>query len=410
MGRTPATRSVVSAVALTALLILLAACGGGGGSQEQAPAPTNGLMELLAHVPAAGEYQEVCFASPRRFLDHAGFQDVRTVEQAMALMKSQSIAMRNVETPSPDLLDSLFSVGPVGVPSLYTDYWGLHFEKTRDLLGVEFFQVDDLLSTGSEYLDVVRGPFDSEAMSRTLEAQGYSREDHRGTPFYAISGDFDVSFVVNEQGYETLTELGALVIDRMNRVWLRDGTLVAAPATQIMTDAMDTASGQIPSILDRPQYRRMAEGLGPVHAACLLDPAQYSDELLLRSTTSEEPRPELLERLPSQYPDWGSLNPPSLLALGYYRDPDGANVLKVGLYYDDKRKASANAPELQTRLAQYQSESWGKPLCDDAEARSQAWSDASLVVGECRGGLARQWTSILKTADLLFLLERLPRQ
>ena len=410
MGRAPGTRAVVSAaIALaTALLMLLAACDGGGAPQEQAP--TESFLELMAYVPAAREYQQVCFSNPRGFLDATGFEDIRTVEQAIALMKSQSIAMRDVETPSPELLDSLFSVGPVGVPSLYTDYWGLHFEKTRDLLGVEFFQVDDLLSTGSEYLDVVRGPFDSEAMSRTLEAQGYSREDHRGTPFYAISGDFDVSFVVNEQGYETLTELGALVIDRMNRVWLRDGTLVAAPATQIMTDAMDTASGQIPSILDRPQYRRMAEGLGPVHAACLLDPAQYSDELLLRSTTSEEPRPELLERLPSQYPDWGSLNPPSLLALGYYRDPDGTNVLKVGLYYDDKEKAKTNAAELQKRLAQYQSESWGKPLCDEAEAHSQAWSDGSLVVVECRGGLARQWTSILKTADLLFLLERLPGQ
>jgi hypothetical protein len=99
-----------------------------------------------------------------------------------------------------------------------------------------------------------------------------------------------------------------------------------------------------------------------------------------------------------------------LLALGYYRDSDGTNVFKVGLWYDDKQKANTNAPELQKRLGQYQSEAWGKPLCDEAEARSQAWSDASLVVGECRGGLAREWTWALKTLDLLFLLERLPGQ
>jgi hypothetical protein len=177
-----------------------------------------------------------------------------------------------------------------------------------------------------------------------------------------------------------------------------------------MTDAIDTASGRIPSILDLPEYRETAEGLGQVHAACLLDPAQYSDELLLRSTTSEEPRPELVQRLPSQYPEWDRLEPPSLLALGYYREPDGTNVFKVGLWYDDKQKASANRAELQKRLAQYQSETWGKPLCDEAEASSQAWSDGSLVVAECRGGLARHWASLLETADLLFLLGKLPER
>ena len=437
MGRAPGTRAVVSAaIALaTALLMLLAACDGGGAPQEQAP--TESFLELMAYVPAAREYQQVCFSNPRGFLDATGFEDIRTVEQAIALMKSQSILTKDLEALSPDELDKLFSVRPVSVPSLYTDYWSLHLEKTRDLLGVELFEVEDLLSTGSEYLDVVRGPFDSEAMSRTLEAQGYSREDHGGTPFYAISGDFDPTFIVDERGFETLTELGALVIDRMNRVWLSDGTLVAAPATQIMTDAMDAASGRIASILDRPQYRRTAESLGPVHAACLLDPAQFSDETLLDSAaylvaarqlqeagpeqnaqeTGEEwdarlelARRGLAKNLPFQYPQWARLDPPALLALGYYREADGANVFKVGLWYDDKEKAKTNAAELQKRLAQYQSESWGKPLCDEAEAHSQAWSDGSLVVVECRGGLARQWTWALEAADLLFLLERLPGQ
>jgi hypothetical protein len=251
MGRTGTRTAVAAAVApAIALLILLAACGGGGGPQEQAPTPTDGLLELMAYVPAAREYQQVCYSSPRRFLDAAGFEDVRTVEQAIAVMKGQSL-----EDLSPEDVDKLFSVRPVGVPSLYTDYWGLHFERTRDLLGVEFFQVDDLLSTGSEYLDVVRGPFDSEAISLVLEGHGYSREDHRGAPFYAISGDFDPTFIVDERGFETLTELGALVMDRMNRVWLHDGTLVATPATQIMTDSIDAAAGRIASIRP-PQYRR----------------------------------------------------------------------------------------------------------------------------------------------------------
>ena len=428
MGRAPRTRSAVSAaVALTtALVILLPACGGSESQdQSQDQAPTESFLELMAYVPSTHEYEQVCFSSPRRFLDAVGFQDVRTVEQAIALMKSQSIAIRDVQTPSPELLDKLFSWGPVSAPSLYTDYWSIHFEKLRDLLDVEFFEVEDLLSISPKGFDVIRGPFDSEALSRILEAQGYSREDHRGTRFYAISGDFDVTFVVNEEGYETLTELGALVEARMNRVWLPDGALVAAPATQIMTDAMEAVSGRVPSILDRREYRRTAEGLGPVHAACLLDPAQFSDEALLDNAAylvaarlSQDAGPEqleaarrqLLERLPSQYPDWGHLDPPSLLALAYYREPDGTNVLKVGLWYDDKQKASTNAPELQKRLAQYQSEQWGRPFCDEAEARSHAWSDGSLVVAECRGGLARQWTGALRVRDLLFLLERLPEQ
>jgi hypothetical protein len=170
----------------------------------------------------------------------------------------------------------------------------------------------------------------------------------------------------------------------------------------------------MPSILDRPEYRQTAEGLGPVHAACLLDPAQYGDETLLdsaahlvmarqyagpdppsRETQSEfDARLELARRglvknLPIQYPQWARLDPPALLALGYYREPDGTNVFKVGLWYDDSRKASADAPELQKRLAQYQSEELGEPMCDHVEARSRTWSDGSLVVGECRGGLAR---------------------
>jgi hypothetical protein len=196
---------------------------------------------------------------------------------------------------------------------------------------------------------------------------------------------------------------------------------------------MDAASGRIASILDRPEYRETVVGLGPVHAACLLDPAQYSDEVLLGAAylvaarqleagpeqnaqeTGEESeerleaaRDELLERLPSQYADWATLEPPSLLALGYYREPDGTNVFKVGLWYDDKEKAKTNAPELQKRLAQYQSEESGRPLCDEAEVHSQTWSDGSLALAECRGGLARWWTRALQAHDLLFLLERLP--
>ena len=422
MGRTPRTQC--AAVGLIALLSLLAACDGGGPQeQSQDQAPTESFLELMAYVPAAREYQQVCFSSPRRFLDAAGFEDVRTVEQTVALLEKQSL----VEVRDTDL-----SIEAVSVPSLYTDYWKIWFVKLRDLLGVEFFQIEDLLSTGLDYLDVVRGPFDGEALAGALVAQNYAQEDHRGVPFYATGGDFHPAFIVGEGGLETLTDLGAMVIDRMNRVWLQDGTLVAAPATQIMTDSIDASSGRIPSILDRPEYRRTAEGLGPVHAACLLDPAQYSDEALLDSAaylvmeTSPEPpapetqsqfdqrleaaRRELVERLPSQYPEWDRLEPPGLLALGYYRNPDGTSVLKVGLWYGDKRKAKANAPELQKRLAQYQSETWGKPLCDEAEARSQAWSDGSLAVADCRGGLAHQWTWALKAGDLLFLLERLPGQ
>ena len=423
MAQTPGMRSVVSAA--VALVILLPACGGGK-SQEQAPTPTDSLLELMAYVPAGREYEQVCFSSPRRFLDASGFEDVRTVDDAVPILEQQSLT----EEPA-------FSLQPVSVPSLYTDYWKDRFLQLPDILSLDLFAVDDLLSTGLEYLDVVRGSFDGEAIGRVLEEQNYSREDHRGVSFYAISGDFEPTFIVDEKGLETLTELGALAIDRMNRVWLQDGTLVAAPATQIMTDAMDAASGRTPSILDRPEYRRTAEGLGPVHAACLLDPAQYSDETLLDSAayllaarqlqeagpeqsaqeTGEEwderleaARHELAQRLPAQYPEWADLDPPSRLALAYYRDPDGTNVFKVGLWYDDKRKANANAAELQKRLAEYQSESWGKPLCDEADAYSQAWSDGSLVVAECRGGLARQWTWALKSADLLFLLERLPEQ
>jgi len=353
----------------------------------------------MAYVPAAREYQQVCFSSPRRFLDASGFQNVRSVDDAVPILEQQSLT----EEPA-------FSLQPVSVPSLYTDYWKDRFLQLTDTLSLDLFAVDDLLSTGSEYLDVVRGSFDGEAIGRVLEEQGYGREDHSGVPFYAISGDFEPTFIVNEKGFETLTELGALVIDRMNRVWLQDGALVAASATQIMTDAMDAASGRIPSILDRPEYRRTAEGLGPVHAACLLNPAQYTDEALLRSTTSPEPRPELVERLPSQYPEWDHLDPPSLVALAYYREPDEMNVFKVGLWYADKQKAKTNATELEKRLAQYQSESWGKPLCDEVEARSQAWSDGSLAVAQCRGGLARWWTTALQMKDLLFLLERLPGQ
>jgi len=426
MGPTPQTQSAVSAVGLTALLVLFAACGGGGGSQEQAPAPTESLLELMAYVPAAREYEQVCFSSPRSYLDASGFQDVRAVDDAVPILEQQSLT----EEPA-------FSLQPVSVPSLYTDYWKDRFLRLPDILSLDLFAVEELLSTGSEYLDVVRGSFDREAIERVLEEQNYRRENHRGVPFYAISGDFDPTFIVDERGFETLTELGALVIDRMNRVWLQDGTLVAAPATQIMTDAMDAASGRTPSILDRPEYRRTAEGLGPVHAACLLDPAQFSDETLLDSAaylvaarqlqeagpeqsaqeTGEEwderleaARHELAQRLPAQYPEWADLDPPSRLALAYYRDPDGTNIFKVGLWYDDKGKANANAPELQKRLAQYQSEAFDKPLCDEAEARYWESSDGSLALAECRGALARWWTTALQVKDLLFLLERLPGQ
>jgi len=230
-GRGEMLRVVSASVGLAIALILLPACGGGK-SQEQAL--TDRFLELMAYVPATHDYEQVCFSSPRRFLDSAGFEEVRTVDEAVALLEKQSL----VEVRDTDL-----SIEAVSVPSLYTDYWKIWFVKLRDLLGVEFFAVEDLLSTGLDYLDVVRGPFDGEALAGALEVQNYAQEDHRGVPFYAIGGDFEPAFIMGEGGLETLTDLGSMVIDRMNRVWLRDGTLVAAPATQILTDAMDSASG-----------------------------------------------------------------------------------------------------------------------------------------------------------------------
>jgi hypothetical protein len=380
---------------LVALLILLGACGGGG-PQDQAPAPTNNLLELLAYVPAGYEQHWVCVSSHRRFLDDAGFQDVQTSDQLEAALSSQSLSTQD--------RDALL-LGPVGVPSAFARRWAMSTYKVRELVGLDFLQIEDYLSVGPDVFGVARLSFDSEALAAALEAQGYGREEHGGVPYYTIADDFDVATPVNEQG-DTLPEgLALVMMSSMNRVWLQDGMLAVAPATQAMTDVMDAASGRMESVLDRKEYRRTAEGLGPVHAACFLDPAQVSFEALLRSTDPWVERFLVDEVLP-QYPQWATLEPPDLVALGYYRRPDGTDVFKVGLWYNDEQKAKANAPELQKRLEQYQSTSADKPLCEEVEVHSLRSSDGSLALAECRGGLASHWIGQLNNNEHnIFLIE-----
>jgi len=135
MARTPRTHSGLSAAGLTiALLILLAACDGGGSPEEQAPTPTSGLMELLAYVPTGYEQYWVCMSSQRRFLDEAGFQDVRTSDQLEAALSSQSLSTNDRE--------ALLLV-PAYVPSAFSRRWAMGTYKVRDILGLDFLQVED---------------------------------------------------------------------------------------------------------------------------------------------------------------------------------------------------------------------------------------------------------------------------
>jgi len=396
MGRTQRIRSVVSAAVSLAvtLLILLAACGGGGGGpQEQAPTPTDGLMELMAYVPTGYEQYWVCMSSQRRFLDDAGFQDVRTTDQLEAALSSQSLSAKD--------RDALLLV-PAYVPSAFTRRWAMGTYKVREFLGLDFLQIEDYVSVGQDVFSVARLTFDGGALAAALEAQGYGREEHGGVPYYSIADDFDVATPAN--GDNLPEGLALVMMSSMNRVWLQDGVLAVAPATQAMTDVMDATSGRMESVLDRKDYRRTAEGLGPVHAVCFLDPAQVSFEALLHDIDPSM-EPYLMEEV-QKYPQWATLEPPDLVALAYYRRPDATDVFKVGLWYNDKEKAKSNAPELQKRLEQYQSSSADKPLCEGVEVHSQSSSDGSLALAECRDGLASRWVGQLYNNEQnIFLIE-----
>jgi len=384
-----------------ALLILLAACGGGGGPPEQVPPTTEGVLALMAYVPNSPQYSEFCFSSPRRFLDDAGFQNVRTFEDATEAAKDESLSSKDRE--------ALLLV-PAGVQSTFTRRWAMSTLRIRDRLGLNFFEIEEFLSAGPDHFDLVQVPFDKTTLVAGLDDEGYALEEHGGIPFYAIAPDFDVITTRTAEGYNVPTGLAEFMADSMNRVWFSDRLLVFAPATQIVTDVIDAASGRAESISSRPDYRRSIEGLSPFYAGCLLDPGYLDFESFVQRLQPDSRR-HVIDEVLSRYPQWSPLERPILLALGYYRQGDGRDTFKIGFWYADKGKAKANASELEKRLKQYQSMSADKPLCGEVYVKSRTWSEGSLALAECRDGLAGQWVGQFLSEELIVLLmDRLPEQ
>ena len=176
----------------------------------------------------------------------------------------------------------------------------------------------------------IKGNFDAALVHQRLIDLGYESREAGGRTYYAHNEDY--------KG-DLRDPVTRLALSSMNRVYIDNETLVAAPATDLMVSMLEAWAGAKPSLADDPGVKGIASSFrDPLSAA-----------ILTRESVFELPgRPLAFDRQPG----WGPLHDWELFGAGY-EVLEGRSWLALSLYYEDPAHADADAGELVRRIQTY---------------------------------------------------------
>jgi hypothetical protein len=333
-----------AAVLLLAVLVVVA-CGGEDEPEGAPPAaaqPTP-VLEALRLLPDEEPlHRQVLFG------------DVARLRQAYAGSDQLNVALAGLWLP--DALAG--ATRPV---------WGRAY-------GFRLAAVDRFVAAGfhPEAVAVLTGRFEPAEVRATLRANGYRRRNGMLTR----GGDGSV---------ETDSSAGRLALSSLDRVAVREGTIVAASTTELARATLELES----SLADDPDLAAAAHALGPVTAAVIL-PAD-----LVRPPVGELVVPVVEE---------------PVLILGVGVDDRGGSdrIFKVALVYEAPAAAEQEAErladafadaEVPTRAGQHFSDLFEEPSAEVVGDR------AVLLQGRIADfELAGVWRGLLETGDLSVLV------
>ena len=198
-------------------------------------------------------------------------------------------------------------------------------------------------------------------------------------------------------------------MNKMNRVIVGDGTIVAAPATELVDGFLATWSGNSPALSYDAALVALLGSIGDFLSAGVLD----------RQTVLEPNGADPLEY--TKPADWGTLHDWDLFAAGYNASDEGRS-LTLGLFYTDADDASADADELVERMNNYPTnvaerypeatwlvDAWPeRPLdrmCTEITSMVESQPEGAVVVVECPlADDSLRWHQLIDQRDLGFLL------
>lgn len=234
------------------------------------------------------------------------------------------------------------------------------------------------VSTGlpPEQLQTFFGDFDGDAVTAAVESDPTWRGEletvqYEGDTYFSWGEDQAVA-VTNASTVRRIGESARLFVD--------DGSGVAfwARSTPLMEQALDTYSGDAPSLADDPEIGRLAEaldGLGAYSAALIGDADQFAEA------------------------PGGELSPYEAVATGASL-VDGQARLLIVLLNPDEATATENAALLADIVADGESAVNGRPWSDTLD-EGDIEVDGNLVMASFPTEDPRLWNGIIFTRDNL---------
>jgi hypothetical protein len=316
-------------VLIGSLIIFISMAGCSSGITENStPAETSqptakltNLARLLSLVPYAFlEKNDVWFGDQKAAKELNGISDVNSQEAFLQLSSDQR----------KQVLTAL-----QGIAGVFTiNNW----QKIAPLTGYDVWSVDRSIFVNmpppwAYYIS--EGQFDKEVITGKLMGLGYQKVAYGSYSYYKINDDFSTGIPLNP--------VSAQVLAAMNRIAILDSTVIIAPATDIMTELLDTLAGKATAAIDNPGCRALAASLGDLLSGVIMNP----ERTLNLNPPQKMPLFEFT--VPS---DWGVLHQYELTGIGFKNDGKDRYWV-ISLYYKDAQDATEDADILANRLKNY---------------------------------------------------------
>ena len=370
------------------------------------PAPESPLLEFLRYVPDEANYRSyLTYGDAAAWHASWGVPRVYTLEQVMALDLTQRglyMATLPEQTTPPDSLGLYY----------------ISVEDQRAFYGFDFFMFDRYLLAGRPpgWLTVADYRGEPAKIGAALMASGYTTVSVPGGTLYSIMKDYAVDFKFPS----AVGRIG----DR-NRIALLGERMLMAKATGVVTGALASHAGTVPSLADAPEYRAAVAALddpaladtGELVGVILMSPGNFADMTKglppLSATVAQKQLEEWAQTAP--LPDY------TLVAFAT-RHTQGASSLILAVVFPAGTDAPVAAESLAARLKGYTSlstrtaiDKWTFDRAADVEVAGLPVALVIMRVGDPvpdpqtgSAGLAFAWEKLVMRRDVLFLATTRP--
>jgi hypothetical protein len=284
-------------------------------------------------------------------------------------------ALRNADDPSLHLWIAALN----GLRSEFLMVSLVQADEMPEAVGFDLFDVDRSVVFGEPPWtgQILTGDFDADAIRSAFGANGFVEHQLGGLEVWCGVDGCDRGLDVNVAERNPANPFGGQLGRKQPLVITPDTSLFSSGSLEVVENYMAVYNGDLPSLLDTPEYRTAAEAItqnGTLIQAQFINPALFSVgnplDLMVSPDLSASESAAERERLAENFVP---LPPYSLLVLANVVVAPGDSypdeLAQVVLVYDDEADAQAAVDALPTRLSTYTSFTFDKPLVELIEER-----------------------------------------